>query len=170
MFIVLLIAFDSFGGGVQDMSSQSSPKDVVEKFCKLDAAGSRLSSDTRKTTNIESLLAWGEEGGYDEMIVIKNFKVNKAVITDSVATVTVEYNVLGSTDIFKFSKETNRHSKIEFKLLKQNAHWKIKEPVIAPHVHWKTAINHMRLLQKDEPVRKEQLESVIKKITAAAKR
>lgn len=167
VFFVLVALSFSYGEGVQGVSRVLSPREVVTRFCKLDAAGSRLSSDTRKNT--ETLLAWGEEEGYDEMAVIKDFKVHKAVIMDSVATVIVEYNVLGSTDAFKFSKDTNRYSKIKFKLIKQNAHWKIKEPVVAPHVYWKTAINHLRLLQKDEPVRKEQLESIIKAIEKAAK-
>lgn len=166
IMIMVLIAIDSFGGGVQGMSSQSSPKDVVEKFCKLDAAGARLSSDTRK--DIETLLAWGEEGGYDEMIVIKDFKVNKAVIGKSTSKVSVDYFVLGSTDSFIFHKAKNRRSSVNFKLLKQEGKWKIEGPVIAPHVYWENAISHLRLLQKSEPARKKQLESIIRAIEEEA--
>jgi len=165
--IVTFAVLDSFGGGVKSISSQLSPKDVVEKFCQIDANGLRLSSDTRG--DIDQLLDWGEEGGYDEMIVIKDVIVNRVAITSSTATVSVVYRILGSTDSFNFSKAPNKKSIVNFKLAKNGGFWEIKEPVIAPHVNWKNAINHLRLLQEREPSRKKQLESIIKEIEKAVK-
>lgn len=170
IFMVVLIASKSLSGGMQNISSQLSPispKEIVAEFCRLDGTGLRLSGDTRK--DIEPLLAWGEEYGYDEIVVIKDFKVNKAIVTNSAATVSVEYFLLGTTDSFKFLKASKRENVVNFKLVEQNGLWRIEGPVIAPHVHWESAINHLRLLQKNEPVRKKQLGSIIKAIEKAAK-
>jgi len=161
-FLLMWAMLRTHGAEVQSISRPLSPQDVVRTFCKLDADGSRLSSGARR--NIDPLLDWGEEGGYDEFIVIRDFKVNKAIIHNSTATVTVEYHVLGSTDSFQFSKASDHRSLINFSLLKQNSSWKIRQPLIAPHVYWNQAITHLESLQEDEPVRRKQLEIIIEMI------
>jgi len=156
--ITISVMRDSFGGGLET-SFQLSPKNVVERFCELDAKGLRLSSDTRR--EIDKLLAWGEEEGYDEMVVIKAFKVNKEEIRKSSATVSVEYHLLGLTDSFEFTGVSDKIRVVNFRLERKDGLWKIKDPIIAPHVNWRNAINHLRLLQRDEPSRKKQLEGII---------
>lgn len=139
------------------------PEGVVRKFCQLDAEGYRLGSDT--WTKVSPLVTWTEEAG-DMIFVIGGFKVSKATILDSTAEVIVEYEVLGSTNFIEFSEAPKQKSKVTFKIVKQIGRWKIQEPITAPHVDWKTAIAHLKDLQRT-PERKEQLELIIQKIMKA---
>lgn len=166
LFFMLSITTLSYGRKLQYDAVQKDPRQIMSLFCKLDADGARLSSDTRR--DIEQLLDWGEEGGYDEMVVIKSFKIHKEYIRKSTATVSVEYNVLGSTDSVDFSAVPGKKKVINFSLERIDGRWKIKEPIIAPHVNWRKAIDHLRLLQRNEPSRKKKLEGIIKKIGQAA--
>jgi hypothetical protein len=50
-----------------------------------------------------------------------------------------------------------------------NGQWKIDAPISSPHVDWKTAINYIRKLQKNEPSRSAELESIIRNIEKARK-
>jgi hypothetical protein len=169
LIITICAMRDSFGGGLEN-SFQFSPENVVEKFCELDAKGLRLSSDTRG--EIDKLLAWGEEEGYDEMSIIEGFRVDEAKLINSKAIVPAVYRMVGSTDAVSFSKTPNSKKKIviNYKLEKQAGAWKITEPVVAPFVNWNVAVNHLKLLQRSETTRKKQLDLLIKIIEDASKR
>lgn len=141
----------SYGDVLKKFEAKNTPSSIVQKFCELDAKGVRLNSDSRG--EIDPLLDWGEEGGYDTMSVINDFKVKQTSITDSEATVTVEYDLLGSTDYFVFAKDIRKYV-VNYKLKKQNGVWKIKDPISAPQVNWKVAIAHLKRISKSDPFSK----------------
>lgn len=167
MCSVILTAFVSFGQTTQNVSYQSAPKEVIEKFCQLDAQGKRLEGGTWQQS-IAPLVTWVEEAG-DMIFIISDYKIGKAEILDSTAKVPVKYSYLGSTDFIGFSRADKRSNTIIFELVKQKGEWKIERPITAPHVLWKEAIAYLRVLQNDEPQRKKQLDNIIRKIEKAAK-
>ena len=169
LFIILVLTKDTLANNKDKYSAI--PLKVVENFCLLDAQGKRLKGETWQKS-IAPLVTWPEEAG-DMIFVISDYKIGKAKILDSTATVSVSYRYLGSTDFIKFSeyvKNVEQTRTITFKLVKENGVWKIKEPITAPHVYWKETVSYLRKLQNEEPLRKKQLESIIKKIEKAAKR
>lgn len=145
-----------------DRNTTVAPEAIVQKFCELDAKGTRLSSET--FNNIVDLITWPEEGG-DEMIVIESFTVGKATYKNGKASVPVYYVNIGSTDFMDFSTpKTTWANPYVYQLLLKNGHWKIDEPISSPHVDWKTAITYIQNLQKSEPDRKAPLQKIIQKI------
>lgn len=153
--------------GAADQNSTTTPEAVVQKFCELDAKGTRLSSET--FNNIADLITWPEEGG-DEMIIIDGFTVGKATYKDNKAIVPVHYNNIGSTDFLNFSPpQRSWADPYVYKLIFINGHWKIDEPISAPHVDQKTAITYIQNLQKAEPDRKASLNKIIQKIDKGRK-
>jgi len=157
--------FTASGSTDQGFKYPSTPEGVVQRFCQLDAEGKRLRSDTM--TDILDLVTW-EETGAEVMFVNDSFKVGKATIIGNKASVPVDYRTVGSTDTLEFSGQSpNWVNPYIYKLVRSGGVWKIDAPISAPHVHWKTAIAHLRELQKMEPVRSDQLELIIQKIMKA---
>jgi hypothetical protein len=144
------------------------PAEVVQRFCQLDAEGTRLNGTT--LANITPLIGWTDMGG-DVVFVIESFKIGKASINGSSAIVLVEHEMLGSTSfIDEFSEKLKGKHTTTFKLFKEGGLWKIYAPVTAPHIYWKTAIAHIRDITGSEPVRNEQLKGIIRKILKARDR
>jgi len=122
----------------------STPRGVVEEFCRLDAAGGRLSS-----VGYESflpLVAWPAEPGWDAVVVIRGLRTSRAVLDPSgrEAAVTVVYDVVGviggdswypfdsiqaGTDLHKVATP-----EIVFKLRRDAERWKLVGPLIHPRV------------------------------------
>lgn len=163
LFLVIFSLIHIFpGNSLANQGNQypATPEGVLEKFIQLDAKGKRLRGDI--AAEILNLVSWTETGA-EVVVLISHFKVGKATITGRTATVPVEYEEIGSTDTLGFTSSPRRRV-ITFKLSKDIV-WKVDEPVTAPHVHWKVAITHLKQLQKMEPIRKDSLEEIIKKIT-----
>lgn len=165
--IFLCLLFATVCSGEDRNNYPPTPEAVVQKFCQLDAKGKRLSSDTMK--DITDLVTWPENGG-EVMVVINSFTVGKATVKGSKVTVPVDYINIGSTDTIEFSSPSrNWVNPYTYHLVKKNGMWKIDAPISAPHVHWRTAIAHLRTLQRHEPPRNAALEAIILKIDKARK-
>ena len=129
------------------ISPQPSPKDVVEKFCEMDAKGQRVRGDTWRQ-NVAPLVTWPEEAG-DMIFVIVGYEVGKAEILNSKARVSVKYRYLGSTNFIDFSspgKDLRQERIVVFELARIDGTWKIKGPITAPHVNWKVVIADLKAL------------------------
>jgi hypothetical protein len=169
-FLLLILVFSlllplGIGAAGQKSKYPSTPEGVVQQFCQLDAEGKRLSGDT--LAEITKFVAWEEIGG-EVIFIIDSFNVGKATIDGNKASVPVDYRIIGSTDSIQFLEPSpKRMNPYIYKLIRSNGVWKIDAPLSAPHVHWKTAIAHLRLLQKDESPRSKQLESIINEICKA---
>jgi hypothetical protein len=172
-FLLLVLVFSvllPLGIGVADQKSKypATPGGVVQQFCQLDAEGKRLSSDTM--AEITKFVTWEEIGG-EVIFIIDSFNVGKATIDGNKASVPVDYRTIGSTDTIQFSEPSPKWANpYIYRLIKKNGVWKIDAPVSAPHVHWKTAIAHLRALQRDESPRSKQLESIINEIFKATEK
>jgi hypothetical protein len=143
-----------------------SPKQVVQTFCELDSEGQRTNS--LGWVKIKSLVTWPDEPGWDNVILISNYKIIKIETFNNKSNVTVKYSILGSTDSITFEK-SSRVELIKFELVKTNKEWKIDRPTIVPHVSKEFVIKHFRELQLREKKRKEQLESLIQEIIKSGK-
>jgi hypothetical protein len=153
--------------GNQVTANGESPKEVVEKFCRLDADGQRLRGDTWRE-KIRPLILWPDEPGWDTVAVISDFNIVDVKTEGSEATVTVEYSMLGTTDTIDFYKLIKKKT-VKFSLLSVDGAWKINQPdMMLPHVSSKTIIKYLKELQLEEPVQiKEQLAHIIQKILEA---
>jgi hypothetical protein len=151
-----------------DSTSALLPKEVVQQFCQLDAEGYRLSSDGVWRT--EPLVAWSGEPGWDNVIVISDYRVIKVEAVGKKAMVTVKYFILGSTDSIEFVK-LNREEEIIFELGMINGNRKITKPQLPPHVSKATIVRHLRKIQSRAPIkaRRDQLETEIQAIIEADK-
>lgn len=164
----LLILLMPVYSSAQENNHPSTPEEVVQKFCQLDADGMRLRGDTWRKS-VLPLVTQVEEAG-DMIFVIESFKVGKATLNGDKATVPVDYVTIGSTDFIQFSNPSPKWvNPYPYQLVKKNGVWKIDGPISAPHVHSKTTIDSLRTLQKEEPSRKTALEAIIQKIDIAKK-
>ena len=139
------------GGAVstaQNATMQKLPAQVIGEYCHLDMQGARLSSNNPYTDRIFSLVEWEDEPGWDGAEIVKGCRIVSAAVGDQKATVTMEYQVLGSSD--EYTIHPNKHlEKVTFNLIKSKARWRILKPVIAPHVAPSSLIaNFQDLLKK----------------------
>ena len=162
--IAIFPFYDCLGFNINSQSTLRDPKKVVESFCNLDYRGYRLSGESIK--KIFPLVSWQDESS-EIIIIIKKYKVGNASLKNSMALVPVDFYVLGSTDFTSFKRDIHMKRRIEYKLTKSKNEWKIKEPITAPHVYWENAINHLKLLQKSEPERRNQIQDIIDNIMKA---
>lgn len=165
-FLILCLPSHSVYASEKDFG----PKRVVEQFCKLDANGARLSTEGWK--KIAPFVTWSAEM-HDEIMpgehinIIKKYRVKNVVIFNAKAKVDVEYIILGLTDTFTFFPSEQQVITVSYDLVLQNNTWRIKAPA-GPYVHWENTIEHLQLIQKEEPARKESLKAIINKIKYAA--
>jgi len=164
----LLILLTPVYSSAQLDNDSSTPEEVVQKFCQLDADGMRLRGDTWRQS-ILPLVTWVEEAG-DVIFIIDRFKVGKAKVNGDKATVPVDYVTIGSTNFIQFSNPSPKWlNPYPYQLVKKKGVWKIDGPISAPHVHFKIAIDSLRTLQKAESARKAALEAIIQQINNAKK-
>ena len=132
IFLLVLLAalevcFPSFSHAAEKDGGSGEAAAVVEKFCKADAQGARLSSKTSGQTR--SLTTWEDEPGWDKVTVISGFKISKETYFEGKAQVTVIYEVVGK----------RAGEKVTFTLVPVDRQWKIEAPQIEPHVASKHA-------------------------------
>ncbi|PYU35098.1 MAG: hypothetical protein DMG28_03845 [Acidobacteria bacterium] len=118
------------------------PKDVVKEYCRLDFEGARLSSDTR--SQVASLIAWEEERGWDQAVIVSKYRVTNVVVRGNHATARVEFKVLGRLEGDEPFVLGRRVEAVHFGLERTEDVWKIENPIIAPHVSVHSMIQHVR--------------------------
>ena len=88
------------------LAQQSSPKEIVEHFCKLDAEGNQLSSESQKELSafLYDQKPWAQ---HPEITVVKEYVVRAQDIRGDTAQIVVEYSVWGQLDSFlRFARLT----------------------------------------------------------------
>lgn len=118
------------------------PKDVVKEYCRLDFEGARLSSETR--SQVASLIAWEEERGWDQAVIVSKYRVTNVVVRGNHATARVEFKVLGRLEGDEPFVPGRRLEAVHFGLERAEDVWKIENPIIAPHVSVRSMIQHLR--------------------------
>lgn len=130
VLVLVLVIGVSVHAKQTSLAQAKTPEEIVYKFCTLDSEGARLSSD--KYSLVKNLTTWEDEAGWDEYIIIKNFKILSSVINEHQAEVKVTYHVLGTKTSEAFKKET-KTEKVTYLLKKINDQWKIESPQLPPH-------------------------------------
>ncbi len=155
VFFSFILAFSVLGctrqeEGREVINPLKTAEETVRAFCDKDAAGKRLSSATWR--EVRPYIAWTEEPGWDEVTVIKEYRIAKTVSkSSSRALVTVEYSVLGRSSDEFISMKTSEM--VQFTVKKTKTGWKIVQPdFMPPHVLPKPLIAHLEKLQNAERV------------------
>jgi len=144
------------------------PLDVVKEYCRLDFDGARLSTETWK--NVQPLVAWTGEPGWDTVTVVSGFQVEETQQSPRMAMVTATFKVLGTLAGDGLTVGKRKPEVVEFELRHINGAWKISKPVIMPHVSVASAsknIQHLIALEPKGADRKHNLESLLQQLQAA---
>jgi hypothetical protein len=113
--------------------SPASPREVVEKYCWLDAQGANFSSSNPRFKAIGNLLINEDEAAYDSSVVVSSYRVNKATIDKNTATVLVIYQDLGMLSGGQLERKKEEES-VVFHLSRIGRDWKIDGLRIFPHI------------------------------------
>ncbi|QQR80301.1 MAG: hypothetical protein IPJ69_13470 [Deltaproteobacteria bacterium] len=105
---------------------------VVEKFCRQDSQGVRLSSG--ENASLYRLTTWEEEPGWDTIKVIKDFHITQETYLNHSAQVSVIYTVTAKQNDEGAFVNTHEEEKVLYKLVKVKDQWKIEGPQLMPHV------------------------------------
>ncbi|HEV2135165.1 MAG TPA: hypothetical protein VGR47_13100 [Terracidiphilus sp.] len=127
-----------------------SPTSVVQKYCKLDLDGARLSSQNPYADAITALATWPIEPGWDTSVVVSSFEIVSRKLGPKESTVTVRYIVLGNIFGAKITSSQQHKQLVTFTLTKSSTGWLIERPLIAPHVSVSAAISALNSLLSDE--------------------
>ncbi len=112
---------------------QHSPREIVEEYCRLDAAGGNFDSRNPNFKIIRSLLVNPDEAGYDTSVIIRSFSVGNPVTRRTGVDVQVTYANIGLLAGGELSKELGSE-KVTFHLSKLGRSWKIDGLRIYPHI------------------------------------
>jgi len=118
------------------------PKGVVKEYCRLDFEGARLSSETR--SQVASLIAWEEERGWDQAVIVSKYRVTNVVVRGNHGTARVEFKVLGRLEGDEPFIPGRRLEAVHFGLERTGDVWKIKNPIVPPHVSVRSMIQQLR--------------------------
>lgn len=139
-------------------STTKTPKQVVEEYCKLDAAGALTSSEGWPT--ISPLFVWPDAPGWDTFTVVRRYTVGAEKKVGRTATVPVEYEVAGVLDSTpRFRPAKVKKVTVVYHLVYDNkrfvmdadgnpdrevasgaARWRIAKPQNEPHVSYEKAL------------------------------
>jgi len=148
LFLALLITVTKIDAAIA--ADQIEPSQVVERFCKVDFDGVRLSGES--SASARDLTDWVDEPGWDSMIVITGYKLSKLHSINKTITVSVKYDVAGVLDGWKWTDakemdtaEIKTESIIEFTLEQRDGLWKVTTPFFRPHVGINAALSITKL-------------------------
>jgi len=140
------------------------PKAIVQQYCQADYKGTRL--DGGSWRNIADLILWDNEPGWDSAVIVGSYRVNDIVSQDdSVATVRVEYEVLGVLEGASWRpvlRDNPQHSilsrwaETDFELVHTSTGWRIRSPVMLPHVCPERMVRHLQWLRGSGPTQSDQ--------------
>jgi hypothetical protein len=110
------------------------PRDVVVRYCWLDAHGANYDSRNTLSKQIDHLLIDADEAAYDQSVVIGTYRVGEAVNHAQTAEVEVTYSVLGTVWSDLQTKREAQDQKVIFHLSFSGGGWLIDGLRQPPHV------------------------------------
>ena len=124
------------------------PRGVVDKFCRLDFTGARLSSAS--FAEVQPLIVWFDESGWepgwatgsDTATIVSGYTVLSADQKEDKATVRVSFDVVGRMGPSGLVVEEKSET-VDFRLVRLGGVWKIQGPAIEPHPSVRTMIEHI---------------------------
>lgn len=136
---------------------EANPRDVLERFCELDAQGKRFSPEGRQ--ELAPLFSEPVKEHFDQLIVVRDFVVSKPAIDNRRVEFYVEYITLGRIDpsLARFSRLPSIKVRSGFSAVMTNTGWQIEGAPPEPHVSPETALRYvieLRNAAKDESTKK----------------
>ncbi|MBZ5630302.1 MAG: hypothetical protein LAO06_15690 [Acidobacteriia bacterium] len=170
LFLILLACTSSLAqfplGGAARQSDAS--RTVVDDYCRMDYAGSRLAKDT--WPRMKPLTAWKENPDWNGFTIVSQYDILDAADGLRSAAVRVQYAVLGRFQIrLGYLAEPGREE-VSFRLKKMDGAWKIEDqdPAINPHVSKARAIAWLKssLVAEKDAANKITLEKALQELGA----
>lgn len=115
----------------------ATPEDTVQRFCRLDFEGARLSSDTYH--RIDPLVTWKEQVDMDPVYLVRGYEVGGSKIEGDRAEVPVKYDLISRLDVPwhpghpDLAADLAANAEVVFRLVRHRGAWKIDGPAITPH-------------------------------------
>ncbi len=113
--------------------TQRSPREIVEEYCRLDAAGGNFDSRNPNFRAIGSLLVDPNLAAYDTSVIIRSFRVGKSIVGKRGAKVDVMYSDVGILAGGALSRDVRSES-VVFRLRQVSGSWKIDGLRMLPHI------------------------------------
>jgi hypothetical protein len=153
----IVIVLTLFSATQNQSSPQTSPRDVLERFCELDAQGKQMSADGWQ--EITPLFSAPVAPLRSKIIVAKDFVVSKAALKGNRAEFYVEYIILGQIDsslsfshlppvkvragfdLVLMDKSTERGPTVPRTQAIEPARWRIEGTPPEPHLTVEAAIH-----------------------------
>ena len=135
-----------------------SPSGVVSEFCQLDMAAVRLGGGDPEWPQLRSLvfsedIAWPDA----QVIIVSDFQVTQTLVGEDVATVSIQYSVLGRIPEYQKFIPEKRTENVDFRLIREDRKWKIESLYIYPHVSREAMIRHLGPFVSKEAQKQPQL-------------
>jgi hypothetical protein len=164
IFIIVVLAAFGTTCSLREMP----PQTVVEKYCLLDAQGANFSESNPRDKAIFGLLINEDEAGYDESVIVKNYRISKLKTDGKKAEVDVIYTVLGTMSSELKPKKNPHMETVTFHLTFIENSWKIDGLRMLPHISRSWMIDYLHQnLRKDKQAKMgdPQLRATITEIT-----
>ncbi len=150
----------------RDPAALLPPRNLVRRFCEMDAQGFRLSSDTAK--RMQELTTFKSLPDYNGFDVLAGYQVISAKPNSQGVLVAVDYNVLGRFEIGVGYTPNPRTETVEFQTVGSDDDWKIvgNEDLITPRISRVRTVKWLRdqLATEKDPQWKRSLEHTIRQL------
>jgi hypothetical protein len=145
LFALALSACATGGDSKKDLVLANKPELVVYEYCKADAYGARLSTDTVKATTKFYVQNSPPELGWTYIYLISDFKVQQTLVEGDTAKVFIIYDYLATLDLVKKDVYVEDFPfLVEFNLTKENGLWKINSFKTLPCVYKDAALAFLK--------------------------
>ena len=148
---------------------RAATRNVVNSYVRMDYEGFRLLKDS--WPRIKLLTTWKENPEWQAFTIVSQYEVLSATDGPRIATVSVEYTVLGRFEPGLGYTAEPGHEQVSFLLKDVDGEWKIDQldPAINPHVSKTRAIAWMKttLAAEKDAVNKIALQRALKDLGAA---
>ena len=125
------------------------PREVVTRYCSLDAQGANFSASNPNAKPILGLLVNEDEAGYDQSVIIKSYRIGRSKVGGKKAEVEVNYSTLGSMSSELTTEKAARTEAVTFHLRLIDQAWKIDGLRMPPHISQSWMLAHLRQNLRD---------------------
>lgn len=168
--VIVLLILAGFGCATnKSLQLANRPELVVYEYCKEDAYGARLSTDTIKFAEKYYVRESPPELGWTYIYLISDYKIQQITESGDTATVNVIYNYLATLDLVKKDVYVEDFPfLVEFNLNKEDGIWKIASFKTLPCVYKETALNYLKQQFKSTATQEDEdrLLSLMEKVKA----
>ncbi len=144
VFLVLIAGLAMTGFARARGRNTLTPREVVEKYCELDANGANFSAGEPGAAAISDLLYDPDEAAYDTSAIVTDVQVESPTLFHSRAEVKVVYIVLGTIGGDGTADSASRKETVTFHLAHINGAWKIDHLRQMTHISKAWILQHLK--------------------------